>query len=373
MKAWLAALVAGAVAFTTDDAAADGTVPASEKAGQESREAAWSGPTAEERAAQSSLERGLAYLALRQSETVDGSFPLGDASSDRRAAVGVTSLATLAFLAGGSIPGRGPYGREVSRALDYLLAQSNQGSGSRYNGYIARGSGDASKTHGHGFATLALAQAYGMAPRSDRLRKALVAAVQLIERSQGAEGGWEYSPTVSAAHEGSVTICYVQALRAARNSGLQVSDQVIARAEDYVLRLQKEDGTFRYTLDDDRRTTIALTAAGITTLNMAGRYDNGPVQSATDAIWRRLRLREEKSRRAINYPFYERLYVAQAFWQLSDPSHFERWFAEERERLIRTQNADGSWSGSEFGSCYATAVNCLVMALPEGILPIFQR
>lgn len=340
---------------------------------QEPQPAVWNAPDEADRGARDALQRGLSYLARRQAETLDGSFPLTDAQADRRAPVGVTALATLAFLAGGSSPGRGPFGSEVARSLDWLLAQTDLGPGDR-NGYIARTTDRVSRTHGHGFATLALAQAYGMAPRSDRLRQALVAAVGLIERSQGAEGGWEYSPTVSANHEGSVTICHVQALRAAHNAGIRVSDEVIARAEAYVLRLQKDDGTFRYRLDDERRTTVALTAAGVSTLNAAGRYDDGAVQRAVDAIWRLLRLREERSGDAIaDYPFYERLYVAQAFWQLSDPSHFQRWFAEERARLLAAQEPDGAWRGSDFGSCYATAMSCLVLSVPDGLLPIFQR
>src|SRR6185503_919850 len=154
--------------------------------------------------------------------------------------------------------------------------------------------------------------------------------------------------------------------------GIQVSSEVIERAEQYVLRLQKDDGSFRYRLDDDRKTTVALTAAGVSTLNAAGRYDGPKVQSGIDAIWRMLRLREDEPQE-VAYPYYERLYVAQAFWQLSDRTHFERWFGEERARLLATQEADGAWRGSEFGSCYATAMNCLVLAIPDGVLPIFQR
>lgn len=340
--------------------------------GHGAREAGWGEPTAIERSTRQALERGLAYLARRQGETLDGSLPVSDAVNERRAPVGVTALGALAFLANGSSPGRGPQGNEVARALDYLVAQAELGPAARYPGYIARVGDGVSKTHGHGFATLALAQAFGMAPRSERLRQALTAAVRLIESSQGAEGGWEYTPFLSANHEGSVTICHVQALRAANNAGIQVSSEVIHRAEDYVLRLQKDDGSFRYTLDDDRNTTVALTAAGVSTLNAAGRYDGSAVRNAVDAIWRMLRLREEGGRQA-NYPFYERLYLAQAFWQLSDTSHFERWFSEERTRLLSTQGPDGSWGGSEFGRCYATAMNCLVLAVPDGVLPIFQR
>src|SRR6185295_17264300 len=111
-----------------------------------------------------------------------------------------------------------------------------------------------------------------MAPGSERIKNALVAAVQRIEQSQGAEGGWYYDPYPMPMHEGSVTICMVQALRAARDAGIQVDSKLVARAEDYVRRLQsKKTGLFCYTLGDETRTSVALTAAGISTLNATGR------------------------------------------------------------------------------------------------------
>lgn len=327
----------------------------------------------EARAAQRALENGLAYLARRQAQTVTGAFPPDDRQPER-GTVGITALSTLAMLAGGSSPGRGPFGNEVARAVDYLLEKTDLAPSSPTFGFIAAdGDGEKTRMHGHGFATLVLAEAYGMAPRQrGRIGRALEAAVRLIENSQGTEGGWEYEPRAIAAHEGSVTICLVQALRAARNSGIRVDLQVVRRAEDYVVRLQKTDGTFRYQLDTED-STIGLTAAAVTTLNMVGRYDDTVVKSAVDAVWSGLLLQREDGHERSRFPYYQRLYIAQAFWQLSDSRNFERWFADERPRILRAQESDGSWSDARWGDCYATAVNCLVLAIPDGLLPIFQR
>ncbi len=330
----------------------------------------WSERTAA-RAVQRALDEGLSYLARRQEETEDGSFPKDD--EREYAPIGVTALGALAFMAAGHSPGRGPYGRAAERTINYLLEKTDLAPESNDFGYVASRADAKSRMHGHGFATLALAEAYGMAPRNaERLGRALVAAVRLIERSQGSAGGWWYEPEAVANHEGSVTICLVQALRAARNAGLRVDAEVIRRAEDYVVRLQKPDGTFRYALDRPD-SSVALTAAAVATLNMAGRYDDSIVQSGIDAIWSGLTLAAEDPTGRSRFPFYERLYLAQAFWQLSDPTHFERWFAEEREAILGAQRADGSWENRRYGACYATAINCLVLAIPAGVLPIFQR
>jgi len=324
-------------------------------------------------ATERAVEAGLAYLARAQQRTGDGSFPvdLTEVAKEDYSPLGVSALCTLAFLEAGNAPGRGPHGQAVARAIEYLVQHADLAPNSATRGYITAAGDQLSRTHGHGYATLALAEAYGMAPDSQRIREVLIAAVRLIETSQGIEGGWMYTPRPSIDHEGSVTICLVQALRAARDSGIQVDAGVIERAVDYVRRLQKEDGTFRYQLGAER-SSVALTAAGIATLNAAGHYDETAIQSGIDAIWSRLIAAEEQSG-VDDFPEYQRLYLAQAFWQLSDTSHFERWFEVERARLLRTQDEDGGWKGSRFGTCYATAVNCLVLSLPEGLLPIFQR
>ena len=79
----------------------------------------------------------------------------------------------------------------------------------------------------HGFATLFLAEVYGMSPRDD-MRDKLARAVDLIVRTQNAEGGWRYQPRREDA-DISVTICQVMALRAARNAGLKVPNETVDR------------------------------------------------------------------------------------------------------------------------------------------------
>jgi prenyltransferase/squalene oxidase-like repeat protein len=329
-----------------------------------------------DRAARTSraIERGLAWLAAQEALQPDGSFPPGH--GERYVPVAVTALGALAYMAGGNVPDRGPQGRELSRAIDYLLARAELTPGAEHRGYISSDGDKHSRMHGHGFATLALAQAYGISPktaRGARTEEVLAAAVKLIEQSQGPEGGWYYEPQASFEHENSVTVCLVQALRGAQNAGVQVDAKVVAKAVDYVKRCQNEDGSFRYSLSD-KKSSVALTAAGIATLNSIGVYRGPEIQKATDELWRKLtQLEEEPGKRSERFPHYERLYLAQALWQNPDPRLFERWSVLQDEQLLRTQNTDGSWDDGEYGESYATAMNCLVLAIPQGLLPIFQR
>ncbi|MCY2960605.1 MAG: terpene cyclase/mutase family protein [Planctomycetota bacterium] len=335
------------------------------------------------------LERGLAWLESAQERAADGSFPTQGARTTSAgtgpagevggfAPVAVTALGALAWMAGGSAPERGPHGRACAAAIDWLVARTDVDPRSERVGFVSRTGDSLSRMHGHGFATLALAQACVMSPhtqRGARLQEALKAAVRCIESSQGVEGGWDYEPRKGLAHENSITITAVQALRAAKEAGVDVDRSVIARAVDYVSRTQKPDGSFRYALGDSS-SSVALTAAAISTFQMTGTYEGRPITDGYDFLARRLALRASSGEiegDLVVCPYYERFYLAQAMWQHLDTATWTAWWRAEAPRVLATQREDGSWSDPRFGDVYATAMNCLVLAVPEGLLPIFQR
>ena len=287
----------------------------------------------------------------------------------------LAALAALACLAGGSQLERGPHGEALAGVIEWLLARVDLVEGSPKRGYVSDPGDALSRMHGHGFATLALAEAFAISPASPRGRRielALLEAVDRIERSQHSTGGWGYEPIGGLLHEGSVTICVVQALRAARNSGIRVDPGVVGRAIDYVRKSQKSDGSFKYSLADER-SSVALTAAAVSTLNAAGDYSSPAVSAGFDYLFRELAAREAGAGTPPDWPMYERLYLAQAFWQHEDEAVFARWYDRVLLELLREQNEDGSWASERYGSAYATAMACLVLALPEQLLPIFQR
>ena len=74
--------------------------------------------------------------------------------------------------------------------------------------------------YSHAFASLFLAEIYGMTHRQD-VRTKLQAAVDFIVRSQNAEGGWRYVP-LARESDMSIVVCQVLALCAARNIGIRV-------------------------------------------------------------------------------------------------------------------------------------------------------
>jgi hypothetical protein len=267
----------------------------------------------------------------------------------------------MAWLAEGSTPGRGPYGAEIARAVDYLLEHTQQ------SGFI---SVEGAMSHGpmyeHGFATLFLAEVYGMSPRDD-LREKLAAGVDLIVRTQNAEGGWRYQPRREDA-DLSVTVCQVMALRAARNAGLAVPSETIERSIDYVKRCQNADGGFRYMLPGGE-SAFPRSAAGIVALNSAGIYQGREIERGLEYIDQFLPRRSELGQDS--HFFYGHYYAVQVMW-LAGGERWERWYPTIRDSLIARQQPNGSWPDPICFE-YGTAMACIVLQMPDNSVPIFQR
>jgi hypothetical protein len=307
-------------------------------------------------AAQRVIDQGLQWLASRQND--DGGFGLGA----QRGNAAICGLCGMAFMSGGSTPGRGPYGEPVQRAVDYLLANAQP------SGYIVE---PTPTTHGpmysHGFATLFLAECYGMSKRTE-LREKLSLAVKLIVNSQNKEGGWRYYPKKEDA-DISVTVCQVMALRAAANAGMHVPKETIDRSRDYVQNCQNRDGGFLYMLSGGGESSFPRSAAAVVALNSAGIYQGPEITRGLDYLTQ-FRPEQGVARREQYYE-YGHYYAVQAMWQAGG-ERWARWYPAIRDELTSRQGADGSWI-SDYGPEYATAMCLMILQMPENQLPIFQR
>lgn len=328
-------------------------------------------------AARNAIERGLAYLAAHQEE--DGSFKdvVGRKINYSYVGVydkhiGVTALACMSLLAHGDFPGRGRYGPNVERGLDFILKSMDM------NGYISYGE---SRMYSHAFATLFLAEVYGMTTRRDVGRK-LRSCVDAIVRAQNAQGAWRYKPD-SQDSDISVTVCQVMALRAARNAGIAVPPATIKRAIEYVKKSSSRGGAFYYQIYDHRgfrtisRTSLALTAAGVAALQGAGDYDGPEVQKGIQYIYRTFcgahrpeRVVATEIRQTFEY-LYGHYYGVQAMYQAGGRNWNDYW-ARLKSELVRFQYDDGRWQDL-VGPNYATAMATLILQIPLRYLPIFQR
>ncbi len=301
------------------------------------------------------VQQGLDFLAAQQH--ADGSY----GSGGYRGNVAITALAGMAFLSSGSTPGRGPYGNNVSRCIDYLLANTQE------SGFILhQPAASHGPMYGHGFATLFLAECYGMSPRPE-LREKLSKAVRLIVNCQNKEGGWRYLPQRADA-DISVTVCQVMALRAARNAGINVPRDTIDRSIDYVKRCQNPDGGFMYT-QQGGESAFARSAAALVALYSAGVYE-GP--EITKGLTYLMQFAPKRGvTRQEPYYYYGHYYAIQAMWQAGG-DQWTRWYPAIRDELIARQHKDGSWI-DPISVDFGTSIAILVLETPNNYLPIFQR
>ena len=295
--------------------------------------------------------------------------------------LGVTAMAGMAFLAGGHLPGRGKYGRNVEEALEFVLKSVQS------DGYTTHGG---SRMYSHAFATLFLAEVYGQTHRQD-IRGKLQLAVDFIVNSQNQDGGWRYEP-YAVESDMSIVVCQVMALRAARNIGIRVPKSTIDRAAKYVVdsavteesmsrsfgmfNARNELGSFHYQKNDGSRSSFPLTAAGVTALYGAGVYSDRSIDDGISYLRSRLaQFNHEYGRGAGGHYFfwYGHYYGVQAMYT-AGADDWESYFATVRDEILRMQQDDGSWPNEVGpGPALGTAAAVLILEIPYRYLPIFQR
>jgi hypothetical protein len=321
-------------------------------------------------ATQDAIDAGLAALERNQHE--DGSF----GTNQHRGNVAITSICGLAFMAGGHQPGRGRYGRVVTRALEYILNQEDRNRPGFLNNPQASFHGP---MYGHGFATLFLAEAHGMVNQPQmrtKLRETLDRAVRLIVNTQNTEGGWRYQPIKDQA-DISVTICQIMALRAARNAGFAVPKKVADDCIKYVKDCQdvRGSGGFRYQRSGGMP-GFARTAAGVVALYSAGLYNGPEVEKGLNYM---MRFKPGTNiaggffggEHEIHY-YYGQYYAAQAMW-IAGGRYWREWYPAIRNELLSRRMGNGFWFDNRFCPHYCTGMALIVLQIPNNYLPILQR
>lgn len=305
--------------------------------------------------------------------------------------VGVTALAGLAYLSAGHLPSRGLYSEQIGRATDWLLSQISE------NGYITA---SGSRMYSHAFAALFLAEVYGMTDRPG-MRKDLQAAIDFIVSCQNEHGSWRYEPLASES-DMSITVCQLNALRAARNVGIRVPRSTIDRAKDYIARsfvnqnmgfggpgsyYQLGRGSFKYQVRGSSRSSFALTSAGLAALHSAGvddlqftwTFQDGQaieidLEQSIQFLRDTIRSVSDGSSYENHYFYwYGHYYATQALYTIGGES-WAWYFPKISAELLAKQRSTGAFPcfvGP--GEAFSTAIAAVILSLPYGYLPIFQR
>src|SRR5207253_204296 len=154
---------------------------------------------------------------------------------------GITGLGLMVFLASGEDPNFGLYSNNIRRAVRNII--SNQDGSTGYLG---------NSMYHHGFAMLALAEAYGAVDdrhiwpggkgqRTIGAARELAVRAALTSQKNNQMGAWRYSPNSTDA-DTSVSGAILVGLLAARNAGIEVPDTAIDKAISYYRSMTATSG-----------------------------------------------------------------------------------------------------------------------------------
>jgi hypothetical protein len=301
------------------------------------------------------VNRGLDYLAKNLNS--------GNMMNEGGDSAAVMALAGIAFLADGNMPNDGRYGKEADKILDFMLKNCQE------SGLIAA-PGYGQPMYGHGFATLYMAEVYGMSPRPDVGEKLHKAIRLIVNCQQPNVGGWRYQPTPTDS-DLSVTICQIMALRAARNAGIKVPNFTIESAIQYVKISQEPDGGFRYVINSGG-SAYPRSAAGVACLYYTRSGDMFGDEIKRGIAYLKARLPDSGRGDAEGNFFYGNYYATQAMFMYGGDAWAAYWPSIRKTLLAKQDRNTGSWTG-ETGPVYATSMALIMLQVPNRLLPILQK
>jgi len=298
--------------------------------------------------AEEAIARAQAWLASVQRP--DGSWD----TAHGRENTGVIAYAILALMVNGSVPGEGPYGREIGLGLQFLLNKQTE------TGLICAGPQAHAPMYQHALATVTLAEAYGMT-FSPRLRTALIKAVGLIVETQHSEGGWRYQPRVERG-DISASVMQVMALRAAAESGIQVPDETLDRAIRFIRKCYNaNEKGFGY-MHGGEAPKFARSAAGLVSLQTVGLFDDPIIPEVVDYV-----LRHSDNPQEDHY-WYGHYYASIGLYHYGGEP-WKTYYPRIKEKILKDWEREGRYGNNVLDTSWAV----LILGVPFRYLPIYQR
>jgi hypothetical protein len=304
-------------------------------------------------------DKGLQYLVKTQTDK--GDWQGGQSGP------GVTGLCLMVFLASGEDPNFGLYSNNVRKAVRSIVTGQDANTG--YFG---------NSMYHHGFATLALAEAYGAvddrqvwqggkAPRSIGAALELAVRAALTSQKKNPLGAWRYSPAATDA-DTSVSGAVLVSLLAARNAGMEIPDEAMDKAISYYTKMTSSSGQVAYSGLGGMDESLARISIATLVYSLARRKDLPQFKATRDYLVSKV---EFTGRSGFGWEDYQRYYQAQALFQ-ADVEAWKKWNKLLIRQLKTAQRADGSFSG-QHGSAAATSLTLLALALNYRFLPIYER
>ena len=345
-------------------------------------------------ATERAVELGLEYFARYQSAAGHWSLDRPPEPNPNAAGGGLmnadtaaTGLALLSFLGAGYTHQEGKHRDTVRRGLDWLRANQHS-DGRLYDATTDRD--EFARMYGHGIASIAVCEAYGMT-RDEELRVAAESAVSFILGAQNpSQGGWRYIPGQES--DTSVSGWQLMALKSARMGGLDVPAEAWGKVSHWLDAARSGDGSQYvynpFASDNDsqrlgRLPSLAMTAEGLLMRFYLGWDGEHPAAIAgADYLGKNLpQLGTAQRPLRDTYYWY---YATQVMFQMQG-DRWKAWNERMRPMLVEGQELEGSLAGSwdpwsplpdrwasAGGRNYITALNLLMLEVYYRHLPLFR-
>lgn len=281
--------------------------------------------------------------------------------------VACTSVVGMALLSQGNTAQEGEYKTKQKALSRFLLSRVEKmgGTGSlqRERSQIE---GDLGPYATHFFCTIFLSQSIGESPDLDRTRAAISRLEKYISSNQHRDGSWgqeAWAPMLA-------TACGWLSLRAANFAGVKVSGSSDNAGEFLVRRMPRlgrswGSGSWYHRLYG--------TASGLRVLYALGRDNESKAQRALADI---LALIEKGNRTfgGAGGEEYLTFHLMTEMLMQKGGRDWRRWYPTVRDKLIKVQNKDGSWTGHHCitSRTFSTACALMVLSAPNRYLPISQ-
>ncbi len=291
-------------------------------------------------ASEKAVAAGLKWIVSRQASDGGWNFDHNDkliAADDcpnpgtaEKARNGATGMALLPLLAAGHTHAKGEYKKEVHAGLAYLIknmkVHAKTGSWREPQGSM----------YAHGFAAIAVCEAYAMTGDKELLAPAQLALNYIVFSQDPVGGGWRYAP--KQAGDTSVSTLQMLALKKGDGASLKVPKRAVLDSTKFLDSVQSKDGAnYGYTTPAAGR--ASTTAMGLLSrIYLGWDKDNDSLKSGVDFLDK-----TGPSKTNIYYDYY----ATQVMFHYGDEP-WQRWNDRMRDMLVKSQETEmgaaaGSW------------------------------
>ncbi len=286
--------------------------------------------------------------------------------------IAATGIALLPFLGTGQTQFQGTHKQTIERGLKFLV-RSTQQKGNLGSLWDPHGT-----MYGHGLASIALCEAYGMT-QDQSLRKPAQSVVNFIVEAQDpVGGGWRYHPNTPG--DTSVVGWQLMALKSAQMAYLRVPPVTLHKTTYFLDSVQGEKGaTYGYQLPESRRP--ATSAIGLLCRMYLGwDHDHRGLARGVRMLGQ---IGPSTDKSSMRNNLYYNYYATQVLHHWGG-DEWKRWNAVMRDYLVNSQATQGhelgSWhfNGSDHGSgaagrLYCTAMSAMILEVYYRHMPLYRE